>query len=67
MDTDIPLDLIKLMYEEEEEKCTFLMAFVFVSSKTSFDPKLLDKSCKTNKDTTNFIFYWDYLKNRSIY
>jgi hypothetical protein len=57
VDTDIPLDLIKLMYEEEEEKCTFLMAFVLVQSRLSFDPKLLDKSCKTNKDTTSFLFY----------
>jgi hypothetical protein len=45
------------MYEEEEEKCTFLMAFVLAQSRLSFDPELLDKSCRTNKDTTNFLFY----------
>jgi hypothetical protein len=51
------LDLTKLMYEEEEEKCTFLMVFVLAQSKLSFDPKLLNKSYRTNKDTTNFLFY----------
>ena len=57
MDTDIILDLIKLIYEEEEEKCTFLMAFVLAQSKLSSNPKLFDRSCKTKKDTKRFIFY----------
>jgi hypothetical protein len=37
------------------------MAFVLAKSKLSFDPKLLDRSCRTNKDTTNFLFYIDYI------
>jgi hypothetical protein len=45
------------MYEEEEEKCTFLMAFVLAQSKLSFNPKLLDRSRGTKKDTTSFLFY----------
>jgi hypothetical protein len=54
--TEIILDLIKLMYEDEEENCTFLMEFVLTQSKLSFNPKLLDRSYRTNKDTTSFLF-----------
>jgi hypothetical protein len=58
MDTDILLDLIKLIYERRRRKiCTLLTTFVLAKSRLSFDPELPDRSCRTNKDTMDFLLY----------
>jgi hypothetical protein len=46
--------------KRKKKSVPFQMAFVLAKSKLSFNPKLLDRSCRTNKDTPNFLFYRYY-------
>ena len=58
MDTNFLLDPINIMNKKRRRKiCNSLETFVLAKSSLSFDLELLDRSCKTNKDTMDFLLY----------